>query len=172
MGMKNVIYDYASVSIEVPEPLATEIINWGMEHVPDKNLTQGSGTGREDEMHITILYGIHSDNPAKIKKLMANQESIEIELGEVELFCNNPKYDVIVIDISSDRLNELNKKLKDNVGHTERYGLYQPHITIAYVKKGKGHDLEGSKRFKGMKFNASAVLFSPRIGSKEYIAIK
>lgn len=72
MVMHNVRYDYSSCHINVPSPLNQEIIEWGRAQVADEDLyvTQRDPTfGREDEIHITVLYGLHSENSDAVRRI-------------------------------------------------------------------------------------------------------
>jgi hypothetical protein len=42
------------------------------------------------------------------------------------------------MNVSSEKLHELNKLAK-NLPHTDSYPDYKPHLTIAYLLKGKGN---------------------------------
>lgn len=169
--MRNVVYDYASVAIDVPEPYAHEIMDWGNIHVPQQDLYDKPGFGREDEMHITVLYGLHSDDHKEVKDI-ADFKPIHVKLGEIKVFDNNDKFDVVIVDVISPELHVANQKLKDNIDYTNRYTSYKPHVTIAYVKKGKGYKYCGSEKFKDIEFVADEIIFSPREGNKKKIPLK
>ena len=49
------------------------------------------------------------------------------------------KYDVIKIDVKPNKeLLEYRKDLIENTKNTQTYPEYTPHMTVAYVNKGKG----------------------------------
>src|SRR4051812_29853944 len=109
--MRNVNYDYSSCHIDVPDELSQEIIEWGEKHVPDENIfvAQRDPTfGREDEIHITILYGIHADSPESVRPIIEHSGPINVRLGKVDVFTNPFKFDVLMIEVFSDELMELN----------------------------------------------------------------
>lgn len=170
--MKNVSYDFSSSHLDVPDPLGAEILEWGKEKVTDDDIyvTQsGMGYGREDEMHVTVLYGIHSESSELVEKLVKGNKPIKVKLGKVEVFTNPHKFDVVVIDVISHELRALNDRLVKEVEHTNNYGGYRPHITVAYVKKGKGWKHRGSNLWEGQEFDASHLIFSSINGSKKRI---
>jgi 2'-5' RNA ligase len=167
--MLNVKYDFSSVHVEVEHPLADEIINWGKRQVPDEDIyvTQKDPTfGREDEIHITVLYGIHSDNPKKSIDLISNLGSIKGKLGKVNVFTNPIKFDVVMIEVVSNELCKLNEVLHNNITYTNKYGKYHPHITVAYVKKGKGWKYSGSSNWENKEFTCNFGVFSSKDGTK------
>lgn len=96
--------------------------------------------GYEDEAHCTILFGFnHYDNIVEdIKQhLLPLEEITDILRGDITTF-EQDNYDVVKFDLFSDKLAEMNKKLKENFETHNDYPDYKPHMTIAYVKKGKG----------------------------------
>jgi len=101
--------------------------------------------GKEKEHHVTCLYGIHSENPEEVKKVVEHwvrhhSRTIYAKLGEVSIFAGgeDKDYDVIKIDVESEDLHSLNKILKESLEHTDTHPTYHPHLTLAYVKKGMG----------------------------------
>ena len=170
--MQNVNYSFSSVHIDVANPLSDEIIKWGREHISDDDIfvSQTEPTfGREDEIHITILYGLHSNKPDQVEALFKKERPIQVRLGRVEIFTNPAKFDVVVINVISEDLERLNKKLATTVPYTERYGDYQPHLTIAYVKKGKGWKHKNLELWAGKKISTDHVVFSSKSGFKKRI---
>ena len=168
--MQNTKYDYSSIHVDVPSQLSNEIITWGQENVTDEEIFVSQREpcfGREDEIHATILYGLHAENPDQIKKLLSNEKPIKIQLGATKVFSNPFKFDVLVIRAISHDLHRLNEKLASQVEYANRYGKYNPHITIAYVKKGKGWQHGGCKSWKGREFICDSFIFSSKNGTKE-----
>lgn len=172
--MRNVKYDYSSCHIELPKSLATEVVRWGQKNIGDNDIyvTQRDPTfGREDEMHITILYGIHSESSESVRKILEDSGPIRVELGKIQLFTNPFKFDVVVIDVQSDDLVRMHEKLQKSIKHTSKYPVYKPHVTIAYVKKGKGWKHHGVNIWDGTEFTADYAIFSSKDGSKERISL-
>jgi 2'-5' RNA ligase len=90
--------------------------------------------------HTTILFGLHHDNdlPNLVKEyLIPFDELNDIYVKNISLF-ENEECDVVKMDIKSKDLKKMNKKLRDNFEYTSDHPDYHPHLTIAYVKKGKG----------------------------------
>lgn len=97
------------------------------------------GYGREDEPHVTILYGIHSDVPDEdVEKLIEKLKQPEIRLNKISIFDNADKgFDVVKFDVENEELHKMNKMFKE-LPYTSDYPEYHPHVTIAYVKAGEG----------------------------------
>ena len=91
------------------------------------------GYGFEDEPHVTILYGIHSDVPLKDVEAIINKiKRPEIKMQKVSSF-NNTEFGVLKFDIESNDLHNENSKFT-KLPHTTSYPDYHPHATIAYIK--------------------------------------
>jgi len=109
--------------------------------IKDEDLyDDGSGTfGKEDEPHITILYGFHKEITAdSFKDVIENiKEPIEVELEGISMF-ENPNFDVVKIDVRPTAEVLKLRKQVETFPATLTYKDYHPHMTIAYVKKGEG----------------------------------
>lgn len=173
--MQNVKYDYSSTQINVPQPLANELINWGNKKIKNSEIFVSQtdpSFGREDEMHVTVLYGIHSDSHKEIEKCLSGTKPITVKLGKIDVFTNPENFDVVVVDVISKELHELNSLLTKSVEFTNKYKEYKPHITIAYVKKGKGIKYKGIDAFKGKEFTSDSIIFSSKTGIKKTINVR
>jgi 2'-5' RNA ligase len=96
--------------------------------------------GREDEPHITLLYGLHNDIPDEdIEEVSKKMEKCEVNLKKISIF-ENEKFDVLKFDIIDDSKKELSKMNKEfaKFPHTTDYPDYHPHATLCYLKKGMG----------------------------------
>ena len=152
--------------LHLPDDLATKIHNLSAE-IADKDLTD---KGIEDEPHTTALYGFTDDDPAAIKKLIKGFGEIEIEIGECSLF-ENDDADVIKFEVKSQKLHKLNKLLA-TLPHENTHPDYKPHITIAYVKSGKGQrylDELDTGSITGKTAILRTLTFSPADGNKQQI---
>jgi len=121
--------------------LKTNIPNWSeISNVikEDDLFIEDDKFGREDEQHITILYGFLEDtNVETIKEYIKNTQSVDFLIKGVSIF-ENEKFDVVKLSIESENLNELNKYFSENYKNENKFPDYIPHMTIAYVKKGEG----------------------------------
>ncbi len=170
LEMQNVKYDYSSTHVDVPETIGSDINNLGKKKIKDSDIFVSkidSSFGREDEIHVTVLYGIHSDTSEEVAKVVSEKKSISVKLGDIDVFTNPDKFDVVVIKVISDDLKSLNTKLTDKIEFTNKYKEYKPHITLAYVKKGKGWKYHGLDYWKGKEFTTDHVIFSSKNGNKQ-----
>jgi 2'-5' RNA ligase superfamily len=144
-------YKYAVTMILLPERLSDFIIDWGQINIPDENLYRLEGDdslGREREPHVTVKYGFTTnDVPDILREIVHETKPFPVYLGRVSLFDNNPEYDVVKIGVESPWLRKLNSQISLQIPNEDKYPSYNPHITIAYVKKGTAAKLVGADLF-------------------------
>ncbi len=160
--------DFSSTHLLLSHELAQSVIHWGREEIPEEDLfqdTQDPDFGRENEPHVTVLFGILDTNPDKFRYFFSTQKPIPIKLGRISTFANE-KFDVVKIEVTSPALRELNAEMREKFPHHQAFPSYRPHVTIAYLKPGKGKRLSGNDFFVGQKFRAPEVVFSSRDGTK------
>lgn len=165
---KTGLYQYSSLQINVPSAIATQILEWGDKEILEKDIYSPSDDlvhGREDELHVTILYGIYSEIPAEIFSLLANQSSFKLELGQISIF-ENENFDVIKIEVISPELVYLNELLKKGIDHKAVYHNYKPHVTVAYTNKNLYRSVVGKSDFNGWYWMVNSIIFSSRNGDK------
>lgn len=175
---KKTDYDYSCVMADMPNGIATKVWDWGKKTIPEEDIYEGTGDdadqfGREEDSHVTVLYGLHTSNVNDIKKLFEKESSPKIKLGEVKHFSTKGKpYDVIIVEIVSPDLKKLNKLLTDNLEYTTDFPKYTPHMTIAYVKTGKAEQYDGQHIFDGDEVEIGKIIFSPAEGDKTHFSLK
>jgi 2'-5' RNA ligase len=106
------------------------------------------------------------NNITRGDSLIPNTRPFKVTLGDVTFFEGekDDKYDVVKIDVQSQDLIDLNQRLRSNIEHTNDYPEYQPHITVAYVKRGTAKDLTKSLDcgiFNGTEFMVNELWFYP-----------
>lgn len=167
-------YDYSSLLIELPESVADDVISWGFDHVPNESLfldPKDPTFGREDDPHITLIYGIHTDNLKEVSDLFDDEKKFECKLGKIDLFTKSDKFDVLIATVECPDLHRLNSKMRRNLDATESYPVYVPHVTICYMKKGAGKKYIGNDAFVDEKFMINKIFFSSKTGDKTSIKL-
>jgi 2'-5' RNA ligase len=165
--------DYSSVQLNVPERLADEIISWGYDNIPERSVffnPDRPSFGREDNIHVTVLYGISGRDKASVETLLKNTKPFVVRLGKMSLF-SNEVFDVLKIDVDSPDLHHINSILVKNLDVVQTYPKYIPHVTIAYLNKNKGGAYKGLGEFEGEKFQVSNLIFSSKDGTKHEIKL-
>lgn len=123
--------------------------------------------GIETKPHLTLLYGLHEEVTKSDVKSVVDKfkdEDIIIEVDGISIF-ENKDFDVVKFDVKKTPiLNKMNKELK-KFPFTSDYPDYHPHITVAYVKKGRGKKYI-DKNF-NLEFKATKLEYS-RVNDKNY----
>lgn len=165
-------YDFSSTQINFPDDLANKIKKWCQKNISDSDVyTEGKKYGRENEIHITVKYGLHTKKVDDIIDIVKNFGKVNIQLGKISRFIPKDKdYEVVKIDIESEEIHKLNKIIS-KLPNTDEHPVYRPHCTLAYVKKGTNHDLSGLDDFVGIGFVAREVEFSSSDGTKTQISL-
>ncbi len=95
------------------------------------------GYGLEKEPHCTLLYGLKPDvSLEQVREKLEGFDFGECLAHNISLF-ENEKFDVLKFDIKGDNLHTANKALCE-LPYSSDYPDYHPHMTVAYLKPGKG----------------------------------
>lgn len=162
-------YDFSSVQMEFPDEIAEEIRNWGRVNIPGDILEDN---GREDDIHVTVKYGIHITDFTELREVFKDEKPVEVTLGKITLFETSDEFDVIKIDLHSPALHRLNKIISKNFEVTDTFPVYHPHVTVAYVRKGCGAPYNGRTNFEGKKIVLDLVTFSGKDNRTTEFSIK
>jgi len=167
---KGIEYEYSSILFLFPSKDAQAVLEWSKQHIPDSLLyKEGDEKGREDEIHVTVLYGLHTNDPDPVREIASEWSPFSITLGEISKF-ESDNYDVIKVAVSGSELHKANKSLQ-KLDYTSTFKDYKPHCTLAYVKKGSCDDLLGDKNFSGRDIAVKSVVFSPAEGERSSISL-
>jgi len=152
--------------IGFPGVLAKRIKGWCKENVPSKEVsTKGDAKGRENQIHCTVKYGLHTNNVKEIEGVLDGFGKFSVRLGSISRFTSSDDFDVLKIEIESEKLRELHK-LFSNLPNEDKHKEYKPHATISYIDKGSSYSLSGDNTFSGEKFEVDEIIFSPVVGNK------
>lgn len=140
-------YSFSSTQFNLPAAFRRRVLARAA-MIADEDL---AGNGRESNPHITIKYGLHTDDAAAIEEVVSGFGPVEVEFRNISIFpakeADSPprcdQFDVVKIDIESPRLRRLNAMLADKLEHTDSHPVYNPHVTLAYVKPGEGAKYAG-----------------------------
>ncbi len=163
-------YEYSCVLFRMPKTLSKNILAWGRSNISNSDLyTEEAKYGRENEIHVTVKYGLHTADARKIKNLINDFGSFAIALGDVSRFVPDDKdYDVVKINVDSKELSELHRKFGE-LPNTDEHDIYRAHCTVAYVKKGCCSTLSGNTDLKGKAAKIKNLTFSSHTGEKTEI---
>lgn len=166
---KGASYEYASTQVDLPENLAEQAIFWCKNKIPDDELYEEIGEckyGREDEIHITLLYGLKTKDPAEVKKLLNGVRPFKVKLLTITAFKDNKDYDVLKIDVECPEMFRMHYMLEKNLPNDNSFPTYHPHCTLAYLKKGYADKYIGNQFFSDISFIASKIVYSSQDNKK------
>ncbi|MDE2025152.1 MAG: 2'-5' RNA ligase family protein [Patescibacteria group bacterium] len=169
-------YDYQSTQIDLPAEEAKKITDFASK-IPDDALyidQKESIPGRETDPHVTVLYGLDNKvTKEDVAAAVGDTAPITVKFGKTSLFTTNPKYDVLKVDVESQQLRSLNSKIDQSLPHPgTTFPEYQPHATIAYLKKGMGEKYANNGVFEGDEVKLPDLTFSKNDGTKITIPLK
>jgi len=151
-------FDYSSTQINLPDDLAALLLDLGAQ-IPDEDLAEG---GREDEPHITVRYGLHTQKAADVEPLLTDVAPLKATFGYTTYF-KGDDFDVVYVSVKSPDLHALNETLAA-LEHTDTHKGYTPHVTVAYVKPGKGKEYAGKSALYGVECVFDELIFSTKGG--------
>lgn len=117
--------------------------------------------GREDHPHITVKYGIHTEDADEIAMVVKDFGPVQVTLGKTFIFPGE-EHDVVNVEVKSPALVRLNKLISDSLECTDTHPEYVPHICLAYVKSGMGEKYAGIGRVDGMRLTFQDLIFSDK----------
>lgn len=164
---------FSSTQFDLPEELADRVRKLAAS-IPGEDLAEG---GREEHPHVTLKYGLHTEDPAGVREALAGEGPIEVVLSETSYFPSSDSTDgddVLKIDVSQaskQKLAGLNKKVADANEHTDTHPVYKPHVTVARLKPGRGKKYAGKRDLAGRVFRVSSVTFSSKDGTATAIPL-
>lgn len=135
-------YNEACVMIKLP-PEIEQYVGGITSQIDESQLNKDAG-GIESNPHITVLYGVEDDCP--IRKYFKKPITIQTD-DKITYFDNDASVAKIAI-VNSPELNALHDELKENENNLDKWPVYQPHITLAYLKAGERLPIEKVKPFK------------------------
>lgn len=124
--------------------------------------------GREDEPHITVLFGLHGSDPRAVAEIVREFGPVSVRFGEVTTFPPNDEHEVLKIDVESDDLRRLHDAIAA-LPHTDTFPDYRPHLTVAYVKPGAGAKYVGPCPLTGTEAVFDRIVFSDR--DRRHVAV-
>lgn len=174
VAKKGVNYEYSITKIDLPDKLSESVISWGEKNIPEKDLfiEDGVEKGRENDIHITVLYGITDQKPNKTSKVIKEIKPFEVRLGLINAFKDNKEYDVIKIEVESGDLERLHYELRNRINNESTFPTYNPHVTILYAKKGSADKFIGDDTFKGKTFMVNKIVFDNTNGDSYKMELK
>lgn len=162
---------FSSTQINLPEEIAEQVVA-ASKKIPDADLAED---GRETEPHVTVKYGLHTNEAEHVRKLIENEPPIKAKLGKASVFPateTGGTYDVVKLDVDSPDLHRINKLISDSLSHTDTHPNYHPHVTLAYVKPGLGEKHVGMADLEGQELTVDRIIFSDKDRNHVEVVLK
>lgn len=159
--------EFSSTQVDLPAAVSGHIRKLA-DSIPDADLGED---GREDKPHVTVKFGLHTDDVADVRRVLAGEKPITVTLGKTSIFPakEGADYDVVKVDVDSPDLHRLNAKIAGALEHTDTHPDYKPHATIAYVKAGLGKKYAGRTDLEGQTVTLHEITFSRK--NREKVSI-
>jgi 2'-5' RNA ligase len=156
---------YGVVYLSPPQPLKDEIVEYS------NNLLTDGRIEAEKNPHITILYGIKTNDVREVTAALGEFHPIRVMFGKTSMFMADDinRFDIVKIDVFGLYLARLRKRLMERLDNKQTYSEYFPHITLGAVKANYAIDYVGNNPFIGAKFVGTELIFSPAEGEKTII---
>lgn len=147
----NATYDHAIVQLDNFDQGVISMWEYYKSQIPEEALFREfplvngkddprESKGFENAPHVTVLYGLPMDVSffevtETVFNNLTDRRSFVVE--DLDFFSSPDKpYDVAILRCNSELLGNLHFKLRERFNVVSDYPEYNPHITIAYVKKG------------------------------------
>lgn len=129
-------YEYGCIMMQFDVPNWKELLS----SVSVEDLYTEGGYGLETEPHVTLLFGIYdSVSTEDVRKALEYSYQPYVTFKQLSVF-NTPmsNFDVLKLEADSEYLHNINNRLQELLPHMSTHPVYNPHMTVAYLKSGRG----------------------------------
>ena len=172
--MRRMAFSYGCVYIRLPQPLADEVRGYATSIPPSLRIrTEDAPDGIPDDVHITVKYGILTEDENDVAGALMGASPIVVKLGAAGVF-HNPDAAVLKIGVESIGLRKLYNRICRELKTVDLHRDFHPHVTVAYLMKREDNPyyyrMFYSGDFEGREFEANQVVFSAASGQKSLIS--
>lgn len=161
-------FSKASTQFNMPAPIRAQALLFAS-RIDKADLAED---GIETDTHVTIKYGIRPDMMPVVTRIAQETPPMVLRFGDVTLFTENDEFDVVKVEVESNELRSLNGRLAALPGSDNTRPFYNPHLTIAYVRKGAGGKYTGAGPLSGQSVTVSELTFSDANGVKTAVPLQ
>lgn len=162
------LYKFASTQVNLTGQAMRMVLHAGHAIDPD-DLAED---GLEVEPHVTVLYGLHDNDPSDAMRVVSQFPSLDFAIGKPMVF-EKGDCDVLVYAIepssgnASRNLWAMHEQLR-LLPNSNKYPDYKPHATIAYLKPGCGKKYVDLvvRTESPLPVSATEVIFSAKDGTR------
>jgi 2'-5' RNA ligase len=153
---------YGLVMLTPPQETVNDVLTIS-EQLAEEDL---AGHGREDEVHVTVCYGINTDDYEAIKDIIAATVAFEVTIGKTGTFPPSKFSEgaaPVFLAVSSPELTQLNKDLQaSGCFKPSDFPDFHPHMTLGYVKEEAASKYDGVDALEGRTFKVTSLIISDR----------
>jgi 2'-5' RNA ligase len=115
----------------------------------------------EDKPHVTVKWGLLTEDPAIAAAAVAGVSAFSFTLGRVAVF-RPGRMDVVVVGLRPcPQFEELHRRLSALDALPDSFA-FRPHVTICRADRGTGERVEGRADFDGVPVLVDRLVFSTR----------
>ncbi len=163
------IHEFATTQVDIPSPLREAVRNWSEDMLSPEDLAED---GIEYQPHITVRYGIETDDPTPIIQALETAAPLHAQLGNLIVFPGEGGPDVLVAEVTSPELESLNAFICRTVPCTDTHPTYRPHMTLAYFQPGRAAEYAGIWPFAGETIVFQTLAFHDHYGRVRQIPLQ
>lgn len=144
------------IYIDIPDPFKTSLLRFAKSEIYQHDVIS-----YEEHLHITLMFGLHSNDVREVKESLGEFIPIRVMFGKTSMFMADSyrPTDVVKIDAFGQSMVRLRRVL-ETLPHTSRYKTFTPHITLAYVEPHTAIQYIGNNPAIGHKFISDHVVFA------------
>ena len=157
-------HQYSTTQLALPESLAGEVRRVAALLVTPDHVHAGEGL--EDTPHVTVLYGIETDDASLVAPCCRDCPPLTGVLQGLEVWQPEGKdYDVLVQRVASPGAARLREALLAALPVTLTHPTYRAHLTLGYAQRGCGAGYAGRETgLEGLVLRWDSVQFVTRHG--------
>lgn len=128
----------------------------------------------DEQPHVTVLYGLHTHNPDEVFHQIRSGDAmrpVTMQIGNLDLFRHRDQ-DVLKLNIHSPEITHLHKIVR-RLPNSFTFPKYEPHVTVAYLKPGRGEKYLGLKNpLAGREVTFNGLVFSTPQKRLSYVPLR
>jgi 2'-5' RNA ligase len=159
-------YQYGTTQVDLPSEIAAKLTALARSFDPEH---LGDVKGIESRPHITVRYGLTSDDHEELTQALSKVPAFEVMLGKTFSFpatINSDGFAPIVVKVFGAELYDLNVVIEDSVECKTSDFDYLPHATVAYVLPWHAESYVGRTELEGESFIVDRVQIIDKDGAE------